>query len=228
MTGRLVRRRMVVVFAGAVLASAAAHSLTPTKYAADELGAFDLKTALPTHFGDWSIDTNQPATVVNPQQQQVIDEIYTQVLSRSYVHKVGYRIMVAIAYGKDQREALSVHYPESCYTVQGFSILSASRAEIDLDQGLLPVMQLDTALGVQRPEPLTYWLVVGDRAVAVGTAKKLAEMSYTLRGWIPDGLLFRVSSIDADADAAHKRQAEFIRDLASAMPAKLRHRIVGM
>lgn len=227
MTGRLIRRRMVVVFAGTLVASTAARSLTPTKHLADELDAFDLAAALPAQFGSWSMETNQVAPIVNPQQEQIIEEIYSQVLSRSYVHEDGYRIMVAIAYGRDQREALQVHYPEVCYTMQGFTVLTSSRATVSTIGGPIPVMQLDTTQGVMRPEPLTYWLVVGDSAVAAGTGKKLAEMSYTLRGLIPDGLLFRVSSIDQNAKTAHKRQAEFIHDLAAAMRPNVRRRIIG-
>ena len=219
---------MVLVFAGAVLASAGARSITPTRHIADDKASLDLNAAIPTRFGDWAVDSHQPATIVNPQQQSVLDEIYTQVVSRTYVHADGYRIMVAIAYGKDQREALQVHYPEICYTVQGFTVLSKTQAEIKVAGGLIPVMELDTKLGALRQEPLTYWLVVGDRAVGVGMPKKLAELRFTLRGLIPDGLLFRVSSIDPDAQAAHQRQVKFIQDLATAIPKDLRHRVIGV
>lgn len=229
MRGNPVRRRMVLVFAGAMLASAGARSISPTRHIADEKGALDLNRAVPTRFGEWSMDTNQPAMIVNPQQQSIIDEIYAQVLSRTYVHADGYRIMVAIAYGKDQREALQVHFPEICYTMQGFTVLSEKQTDIEVAGGSITVVQLDTALGAVRPEPLTYWLVVGDKAVGAGaTSKKLVEMSYTLRGWIPDGLLFRVSSIDPDAKAAHERQTHFVQDLAAAMPSGPRHRILGI
>ena len=59
------------------------------------------------------------------------------------------------------------------------------------------------------------------------TDQKLVQIEYGLRGVIPDGMLVRVSSIDTDAANAFVRQAEFIADLAVAMPAAARPRILG-
>jgi EpsI family protein len=66
------------------------------------------------------------------------------------------------------------------------------------------VRRLFTSKG-SREEPLTYWFTVGDRAVQ-GWNARLVELSYTLTGQIPDGLLFRVSSIDADQTRANQMQ----------------------
>ena len=68
-----------------------------------------------------------------------------------------------------------------------------------------------------RIEPTTYWITVGDAVAPSGTAQKLAQLRYGVRGVVPDGLLMRVSSIDADPVRAHALQAEFTRALRAAL-----------
>ncbi len=57
--------------------------------------------------------------------------------------------------------------------------------------------------------------------------QKLAQMRYGLRGLIADGMLVRVSSIDADREHAYRVQAGFIADLAANMPMAVRSRAFG-
>ena len=47
--------------------------------------------------------------------------------------------------------------------------------------------------------------------------QKYAELRYSVRGLIPDGLLMRVSSIDLDPEAGYRVQTRFINDLYAAM-----------
>ena len=47
-------------------------------------------------------------------------------------------------------------------------------------------------------------------------------------GQIPDGLLFRVSSIDADAVHAFKAQQQFVADMMAAVPPEVRQRLSGL
>lgn len=47
--------------------------------------------------------------VVNPQTQELLDKLYSQILTRTYVNAKGYRIMLSLAYGSDQRGALQAH-----------------------------------------------------------------------------------------------------------------------
>ena len=105
--------------------------------------------------------------------------------------------MLALAYGKDQRDAMQVHYPEVCYPAQGFALQEKQIGTLATERGAIPVTRILTNLG-QRIEPVTYWTTVGDRVVQTGLQKKLAEMSYGLSGKIPDGMLIRVSSIDTE------------------------------
>jgi hypothetical protein len=56
----------------------------------------------------------------------------------------------------------------------------------------------------------------------------LIEMRYALHGVIPDGLVFRVSSISRDTAGAFRDQGEFTADLLAVMTPEARRRISGL
>ena len=80
-----------------------------------------------------------------------------------------------------------------------------------------------------RSEPITYWITVGERISITGTEQKLAQLSYSTRGAIPDGMLVRVSSIDAIANtnAAYLLQGQFINQLSLVVPSGVRKQVFG-
>lgn len=206
-------------------ASGLALALRPTQKISDQ-GGIDLETMIPRAFGDWRELSQNSVQIVDPQQQEMIDSIYTQTLSRTYVNTQGYRIMLSIAYGEDQRDAMQTHYPEVCYPAQGFSLQDKKNGTLTTESGLIPVTRLLTNLG-QRHEPVTYWTTVGDRVVRNGIQKKLAEMSYGLNNKIPDGMLIRVSSIDGETTNAYAMQMEFADRMLGALTPEYRKKLNG-
>ncbi len=208
-------------------AAAGAWALTPTRRMAELHGDFQLETVIPKQFGDWQLDTAAVGGVVNPQQEVLLKQLYSQILSRTYVNGRRQRIMLSIAYGNDQRDGLQLHYPEICYPAQGFRLASNSKVDLRIAGSVIPARRLETVLGDQRYEPVTYWTVIGETAVRGGIDKKIAEMRYGFDGLIPDGLLFRVSSIERDTRSAYALQDQFIAALLSSLPEGVRHRIGG-
>ncbi|MEO6563935.1 MAG: exosortase-associated protein EpsI, B-type [Nitrosospira sp.] len=209
-------------------ASGLALALRPTHKFAEQGPAVDLQAMIPLTFGEWREEQQNSAQIVDPQQQETIDKIYTQTLNRTYVNTSGYRIMLAIAYGDDQRDSMQTHYPEVCYPAQGFELLSRQSASMTSSMGSIPIMQLVTSLEKRRVEPVTYWVMIGDVPITSGLRKKLAEMRYGLNGMIPDGLLFRVSSIDQDNLHAFTMHQSFITDILTAIPPSERRRLSGI
>lgn len=198
------------------LAALMAHVLTPGfRMSQSRVPPVNLEATIPSQFGSWAVDRAAFAGVVNPQQAETIQRIYSQTLSRVYMDARGRRVMLSIAYGEDQRDAMAVHYPEVCYPAQGFEVLSNRAATLEVAGRRLPVRRLETRLGAQRLEPVTYWTTVGDDVSLGGMAKKRAELRYGLAGTVPDGLLFRVSSVGADSAAEFAVQAQFVADLLS-------------
>lgn len=209
-------------------ASGLAMALRPTHKIANLGPKADLETMIPRTFGHWREEKQASAQIIDPGQQETIDRIYSKTLSRNYINAAGERIMLSIAYGEDQRDSMQTHYPEVCYPAQGFQVMSKQSVVLDLPGGKLPVKQIETALGAQRYEPVTYWTMIGEVAVLAGTAKKLAEMHYGLRGEIPDGLLFRVSSIDRDSQRAFQLHKSFVTEILASMPSPIRKKFSGI
>ena len=54
------------------------------------------------------------------------------------------------------------------------------------------------------------------------------EMRYALKGYIADGLLFRMSSIDRDSPRAFLLQDRFAQEMLAAMAPETRLRIAGL
>jgi EpsI family protein len=223
------QRRAVVLAACMGAASLAAWALTPTKYWSDHVARVKYATLFPTAFGSWVLAPEQLTMVVNPQQQETLDTIYDEVVNKVYVDRTsGRRMMVSLAYGNNQSRATQVHKPEVCYPAQGFALVKMTKGELDLGTAgaSLPVMRIVTQMG-RRHEPLTYWIRAGDRVVRGSVEQNLARVSLGLRGYIPDGLLFRVSEINADAAASFALQDRFLREFLAQMSPPAREALVG-
>lgn len=209
-----------------VAAAVAAYALKPTQHLSDMGSKLELEAVFPQRFGDWEVDNRMPVQLVSPDTEALLNKIYNQTLSRTYVNSKGERIMLSAAYGGDQSDGTRAHRPEVCYPAQGFQVTSSRDTVIQGPAVTVPARLLMAKLG-GREEPITYWVVVGDRIALSGTDQKLAQLRYGLRGVIPDGMLIRVSSIDRDMKRGHQLQAAFISDLASALPADKRSKLFG-
>lgn len=220
--------RWRALFAGLLLVGAAglAHVTRPTVHLADQHAKVDVGTVFPKSFGGWRLDTNVPVSIVSPDVEAMLKSLYAQTLNRTYIGPNGERIMLSVAYGGDQSDATRAHRPDVCYPAQGFDILSSANSSIDLVGQQLPVRHMFAKLG-QRFEPVTFWFIIGERIAVSGQQQKLAQLSYGLRGLIPDGMLVRVSSIDPHADEGYRVQARFIADMWAAMPPLARQQVFG-
>lgn len=202
--------------------------LTPTRKLSEVHGKPDFAVLIPKQFGDWREEPATYAQIINPQQEEQLHRIYTQLLTRTYINSQGRRVMLSLAYGDDQRDGMQLHYPEVCYPAQGFMLLHQQAATLTLAGRQIPVKQLSTQLGSARRESVTYWTLLGETVFRGGTNKKLAEMRYGLSGLIADGLLFRVSSIEANPEDGHRLQAQFSQDLMAALAPEARQRLIGL
>lgn len=223
-------RWVAVVLAGLMVASSfLANAITPTVFLSASLPPLNLEDVVPEAFGDWVQEKGVATSFVNPQQEAVLSAIYTQTLARTYRHvPSGRYVMLSIAYGEDQRAEMAVHFPEVCYPAQGFNVLSRNRGEVALATGQhLPVYRLETSLRDQRYEPVTYWVTIGEQVAQGGLNRRGLELRYGLQGIIPDGLLFRVSSIGRPSEQEFEVHERFINDLFAFIPESYRARFIG-
>jgi EpsI family protein len=208
-------------------AAALALAITPHHYLADERPREKLAQIIPRAFADWEIDPTVVPVPPSPDVQAVLDIFYDETLAVTYRNARGERIMLSLAYGRNQHKGMNTHRPEICYPAQGFKVVrSGTPGTIDFMGGPIPVTRLVTALGA-RSEPITYWLLVGDEITFFGYPQRWVTIRAGLAGNIPDGVLVRVSSIGADADAAFALQGRFIRDMLAGVDPARRHRLLG-
>lgn len=220
------RWKSVVVLLLAALSAWVAHAWRPTQHLADTRPKLDLVQLFPHSFAGWVEDTRGPVQLVSPDQQAVLNKIYNQTLSRTYVNAAGDRVMLSVAYGGDQSDGTRAHRPDVCYPAQGFQLRGDHADVVSVGTHQIRSRLLVAQLG-NRIEPITYWTVVGERIALSGTEQKLAQLAYSMRGVIPDGMLVRVSTIDADAERAYAVQRQFIEQLATSVTGVNRARVFG-
>lgn len=223
---RPVRQALAMVLAMVVVALLS-QAGKPVHKLAEQRPRYDLEQVIPQSFGDWRVLRAGGVVLPDPSVLANLQKLYTQTLSRAYVNSRGTVIMLSIAYGDDQRAAMAVHYPEVCYPAQGFQVRSNRVDTMATPHGTLPVRRLETELSRQRYEPVTYWVTIGDRISLGGFERRMIELEYGLQRVIPDGLLFRVSSVNRDTAQAFRDQDAFTRDLIAALPAASRNWLAG-
>lgn len=223
----MVRQVRTAVFMAALMvaASVSAVALRPTEKIADRGPRVDLEAMIPKKFGDWRIDERIVPLLPAPDVQAKLDKIYNQTLARTYVNAKGQRIMLSIAYGGDQSDAMQVHLPEVCYAAQGFQVRKGSEDVVNIVDKPVAVRRLVASLN-SRVEPITYWITVGNAVVNSGLKRKFAQLSYGLGGSVPDGFLVRASSIGKDGDPYGVHDA-FLRAMIESMDPGARVRLIG-
>ncbi|XVJ69096.1 MAG: EpsI family protein [Rhizobacter sp.] len=209
-----------------LLAAGLGHLLRPSNWLGEQRATFEMDQQIPRQFGDWRELRQTNNLIINPQLATQLKEIYTATLSRTYVNSAGATVMLSIAYGTNQSRDLQVHRPEVCYSSQGFQIMSSEKTQLKLPNQSIPSMRLVAKMG-SRNEPITYWVRIGERLVRGNVEQGLARVSYGLQGYIPDGLLFRVSSISENSHAAFDVQKKFVEDLMASLPVDSKNYLLG-
>jgi len=186
-----------------------------------------LEAMVPTTFGEWR--EVQEVGQINPEIEDMLRKIYAEVLSRTYVNKTGYKVMLSIARSANQIGIQQAHRPEICYPSQGFRLQGGLKVGTPLTTpyGSIAVNQMTASIG-SRVEPVTYWLTMGDQVVDSQWDKRIVQIRAILTGENPGGLLFRISSIDGDSKAAFAMQDKFVADMMKSVSPEARGRLSGL
>lgn len=243
-------RRSVVLAASLVLAAVASVGLRPgVSPEAEARAQVPLESLFPQHIptevpvaggterGSWRLDPVASGMVRPAFEAARRFQMYDQVLERTYVHPSGQRVMLSVAYGRQQSVGLQMHRPEVCYRAGGFRVSDVTPGELvlpvtsadgaSLATLRLPVVRLLASLPA-RPEPVTYWRLLGDEPVQDERSLRVQQLVAGLgHHRLADGLLVRVSTIDADTEAGWRWQELFARDMARALSPAQRARVLG-
>jgi EpsI family protein len=214
-----------LVGAAMLAAAAAAVALTPERTQHGAAG-FDLERIIPSSFGDWSVDPLMVPIVPAPDLQANLARLYDQMVSRTYINRRGERMMLTIAYGGDQSDALKVPRQEVCYAAQGFDIRAVVHGDLRLWGKTIPVTRILAVRGL-RSEPVTYWFTMGDRVVLGRLERLMMQLRHGLSGRMPDGMLVRVSNISTNPTRAFEAQEEFVAALLGGMRRADVRRLLG-
>lgn len=205
-----IKIKTVVVLAVFAVSYVAAERLKPSQRMEDTMT--DIAAAIPEQFGDWRVDHSTELIQPSPDVQETVDEIYDQVVNRTYVNSQGDKVMLSIAYGGDQTDALKAHRQEVCYSAQGFKVSNVYEDRLTVGNTSLGVTRMFAQQG-GRKEPVTYWFTMADKAVTGRFERLFVQIGYGLQGVIPDGALVRVSTFSADPAQAYRQHDEFVREL---------------
>jgi EpsI family protein len=220
-------RLAVAVFVVFGITAAVSYALKPTEYLSAQKAKIDLASQIPVKFADWQEDTSITPVLPNPQVQASLDVLYSSTLARTYRNSIGQRIMLSVAYGSDQSsEATAVHRPEFCYSAQGFKVTNLGFSNVPVGQRNIKIQHLLGVLG-QRYEPISYWITMDETATLPGLSRKLTQIRYGLQNKIPDGMLFRLSTVGMKQDESFALQQRFLSDLAANMEPSIVSRYFG-
>lgn len=189
-------------------------------------GGTPLEELVPARFGVWRLDPVTLGLVRPAVEAAKAYEMYDQILERVYLNDLGERVMVSVAYGRRQSVGLQMHRPDVCYRAGGFAVSDVENGLLSLGALQLPVTRL-VAQMPGRHEPITFWRLLGDKQVNDERDFKWSQLQLGLARRIPDGLLFRVSSLDASPPRAWALQARFIREMEAALTPVQRVRLLG-
>jgi EpsI family protein len=209
-----------------ILAATLANYVKPKHRLVDPNSRIDIGQVIPKHFGDWRVDESISPVQPAPDVRAQLENIYDQTFAATYVDSKGERVMLSLAYGEGQTKATSLHRPEVCYPAQGFQLEGQYKDQISTPFGTVRTRRVLAVLG-RRVEPITYWIRVGDELASGGLEQKMAGIRYGLVGVIPDGLLFRVSSISVDPAKGYQLQDRFVRELLGSIDIWQRRFLVG-
>ena len=204
----------------------AAVMLKPSQVAANQAPKVILQNLIPKQFEGWQLDESSALTLASPDQEALLKQIYSQILTRSYISSRGQRIMLSVVYGDGMDRQMDVHRPEYCYPAQGFQVSQYTDQFIHTLFGSLSVRRL-VASKDQRIEPISYWIKVGDKALSSTFDRKMQRLKQALTGRVDSGMLVRVSSINNNNELAYKEQEAFINAMLKAMPDSQRKQLIG-
>ncbi|TRW17965.1 exosortase-associated protein EpsI, V-type [Glacieibacterium frigidum] len=208
----MIARRDVLFGGGLLVAAGAAAALTPRKNVVLLPAGRELESMIPKTIGSWQAVPSD-LFVLPKTEGSLADKLYNQTVTRLYESPTALPVMLVMAYGSIQNDALQLHRPETCYAAVGFQISSSRVDAIDVGgRAKVPVREL-TATAERRIEPIIYWTRIGDSLPTSGREQRVSKLEQQFEGIIPDGILVRMSTVAEPDEATFAA----LRGFASAM-----------
>lgn len=178
--------------------------------------------SIPVEIGEWQMVSEK--TDMNPSTSEFLND----VLFRTYKRVDGKTIIIAIAYGADQKQNFSIHVPEGCYRAAGSDVTSLDV----VSHPDIPGLELKRLLIMDREkaEPMQYWIVLNGKVITNHFERKIKQVYYSLFNVQAGGVLVRVSSISDNKDYQkdYEIQKSFILSMYKTLNPELRRLLFGI
>lgn len=199
----------------------AAEALRPRNHIVRMPQGKTLTDIVPRAFGPWRLGGD--GEIVQPRTEGTLaSRLYTDELARIYHHgdDPARQVMLTIAYGSEQSDALQMHRPEACYPAVGFTIGQRQETRLGLNNGAsIPTVSLAAHMQ-QRNEDIVYWTRLGTAFPRDNGEQRNARLKAALRGEVPDGVLVRASAIRvSQSEPQFADLDQFLTALADGLPA---------
>lgn len=219
------KRRDLIFGAMGLAALGAAEALRP-RNRLQLLQNGTIKEALPVAFGSWS--SEESSDYIGPELSGSLTRaLYSELVPRTYYHEeTGEPVMMLAAYGDTQSDLLQLHRPEFCYPAVGFNLQMSRPAQVPLGGGAVLPSRKVVAATQQRTENIIYWTRMGEDLPQSAGEQRTTRISQSIQGYIPDGILMRLSAV-GESEPAFAMLEQFIPALLKAIPAPKRKAFIG-
>lgn len=219
--GKLDRR---TAFLGAGLATLGlAYQMRSPTFAAQPIDDETFSNAIPEQIGGWK--SRKSADLVLPAEDEAQDALYQNLETRIYEGAGLPDIMFLLGFSSVQQNNIQVHRPEVCYPASGFPIVSAKSIEVTYKQTLISAREVVAKRG-ELSERIIYWVRVGEDFPTGWLDQRLSMARSNLLGKVPDGLLLRVSAIEAPGNDSSSVLRDFITAFLGEIPASYRDNVL--
>jgi EpsI family protein len=184
-----------------------------------------LEALVPNQVGPWAFETK--SGLVLPPSDALSDSLYNDIVTRVYYAPQLPPIMLLIAYSNTQNGTLQVHRPEVCYPASGYTLSETEIVSVGKAANIKIPSRYFRAESNARTEQVLYWTRIGTELPTSWIAQRSAVISANLHGIIPDGILVRVSTVDAQSDSALDGLDAFVSAFANSLTPVARKLIIG-
>jgi EpsI family protein len=196
-------------------------------------GRATLAQSIPVQFGDWQ-EVPFTGDQIDPGKgtadEPNMDRPYDDLLMRAYGNSRGDVVLLAVAYGRNQRQEVKIHRPDVCYTAQGFQLVERSPVSLPVSGAAIHGMRM-LVKAPGRTEAVSYWIRIGEVFTENAWSIRYHIFKQGLAGKAVDGVLVRASRIEQGSGPAsgarYAVQEQFLGDLVRALPPQARRLLLG-
>jgi len=222
---KLALSRRHLMMGGALLAVSGLALAREPKRRYPDLSTKQFEALFPATFGAWR--PHQASELVMPPESELADKLYQHIFTRTYVNDAGTSVMFLAAYNSMQINNVQLHRPEVCYYAGGFSIDISKPLILALGPGLEIPARTVLASSDTRQENILYWTRIGDEFPQSQVQQRIAMTKANIGGYLPDGLLLRMSVINPDNAASIKLMDGFMQEMLAHSNPQARRLLVG-